>query len=162
MPTEAAEARVRQIAPPAANHELSMLGRIDYEDAFVVDVDEPQTHDAEQWMRAILEKAPAGVRLRLLSAWSGIGLKLRLTGSGQTVLGWEIRSRDADVVLLGADSRIGMPGELLLQRQERGLLFSTFVRQDNPIAHGLWASIESAHVRTVRSLLDQAARRITD
>lgn len=161
MRTEAAQVRVRKIAPPAANRKLSMLGRIDYEDAFVVDVDEPRTYDAEHWLRAILEKAPAHVRFRLLSGWTSIGLKVRVTGS-QTLLGWQIRARDADVVLLGADSHIGMPGELLLQRLEHQLLFSTFVRQDNSIARALWASIEGTHVRTVGSLLDQAARRITD
>ena len=102
MPTEAAQARVRQIAPPTANHELSTLGRIDYEDAFLVDVDDPQTHDAEHWLRAVLEGAPAAVRLRLLSGWTGLGLKMTLTGSAQTVLGWEVRTRSADVISLSA------------------------------------------------------------
>ncbi|MDG5485131.1 hypothetical protein [Mycolicibacterium gadium] len=157
--TEAVEGRVRQIAPDAVVRSLSKLDRIDYADAFVVDVGAPRSRRAEEWMRVVLEDAPASVRLRLLSAWSAIGLKISLPGSDRSVLGWQIRTSDGDVVLLGADSRVGMPGELLLQRQESGLLFATFVRQDNAIAQALWSSIESAHVRTVRSILEMASRR---
>ena len=158
--TEAAEAPVRQITPLPATRASSTLGRIDYEDAFIVDVGPPRARPAEQWARAILEDAPASMRLRLLSAWSSIGLKVSLTGSDRSVLGWEIRVSDADFVLLGADSRIGMPGELMVRREEHALLFATFVRQDNSIARALWATIETAHVRTVRSLLEQASRRV--
>ena len=107
-----------------------------------------------------MEDAPASVRMRLLSAWSAIGLKVGLAGSDRSVVGWEIRASEPDFVLLGAESRIGMPGELLLRRDEHQLLFATFVRQDNWIARALWASVEPAHVRTVRSLLEQASRRI--
>jgi hypothetical protein len=157
--TDAAEAGVRQIEPTAAIRASSTLDRIDYDDAFVVDVESPRSRIAEQWMRVILEDAPASVRLRLLSAWPAIGLKLR-PWSDRSVLGWEIRASDDDVVLLGADSRIGMPGELLLQRREHGLLFATFVRQGNSIARAMWSSIEAAHVRTVRSILESARRRV--
>jgi len=157
--TEAAEARVRQVTPDAYTRSSSTLTRIDYADSFVVDVDAPHSRRAEEWMRVILEDAPASVRLRLLSAWSAIGLKVSLPGSDRSVLGWQIRASDSDFVLLGAESRIGMPGELLLQRQQRGLLFATFVQQDNAITRALWASIEAAHVRTVRSILEMASRR---
>ncbi|MEO3759334.1 hypothetical protein ABGB19_13730 [Mycobacterium sp. B14F4] len=160
MHTDTADACVRRIAPPAISRTSSLLGRIDYQDAFVVEVGLSRTRDAENWIRVILEDAPLGTRLRLLSAWTAIGLTLKLPAPGRTVLGWEIRARDADFVLLGADSRIGMPGELILRRQGTGLLFSTLVRQNNSIARALWASIEPAHVRTVRSLLQLAARRV--
>jgi hypothetical protein len=139
---------------------MSTLGRIDYEDAFIVDVGPTRDRVAEQWMRVILEDAPASVRLRLLSVWSAIGLKVALGGSGRSVLGWQIRAVDADFVLLGADSRIGMPAELVLRRQENGLLFATFGRQDSTIARAMWSSIESGHVRTVRSILEMASRRV--
>lgn len=119
-----------------------------------------RARSAEQWARAILEDAPVNVRLRLLSAWSAIGLKVSLAASDRVVLGWDIRVCDGDFILLGADSRIGMPGELLLRREQHGLLFATFVRHDNAGARALWATIETAHVRTVSSLLEQASRRV--
>jgi len=75
------------------------------------------------------------------------------------VLGWEVRSRTPEVVLLGADSRIGMPGELLFERQRETLLFATFVHHGNPVARALWAGVEPVHVPTVRHLLEHAGRR---
>ena len=105
--TQADEARVRQVTPDALVRSSSMLGCVDYEDAFIVEVDAPDSRRAEEWMRVILEDAPASVRLRLLSAWSAIGLKVGLPGSDRSVLGWQIRAAESDFVLLGADSRIG-------------------------------------------------------
>ncbi len=160
MNTDAAQARVHQVQPGIATRAVSTLDRVDYEDAFIVDVARPAGRDAEQWMRVILEDAPMSTRLRLQSAWSAIGLKLNLSSSvGRSVLGWEIRSSEPDYVVLGVESRIGMPGELLLRRLEHELLFATLVRFDNPIARALWATIETAHVRTVRSILELASRR---
>ncbi|OBG13143.1 hypothetical protein A5765_00955 [Mycolicibacterium celeriflavum] len=151
--TEATANRVRQIPAVDLSRTPSMLSRIDYVDAFEVDVRRPGDCGAEEWMRTILEGAPLSMRARLLSAWSAIGLKLRLPGSDRSILGWDIRAGDDDFVLLGAPSRIGMPGELLLRRKEGGLLFQTFVRHDNSIVRALWARIEASHVKTVRSLL---------
>jgi ribosome-binding factor A len=39
------------------------------------------------------------------------------------------------------------------------LLFATFVQQDNLIARTVWAATETAHVRVVRQILEQASRR---
>ena len=78
--------------------------------------------------------------------------------SDRSVLGWPIRASDPDFVLLGAESRVGMPGELLLRREDDGLLFATFVRHDNPLVRALWARVVPGHVRTVRTLLERASR----
>ncbi len=146
--------RVRQIDPAASNRAISTLGRVDYEDAFVVDIDDPPALDAEGWIRAMLEGASTADRLRLLSGWSALGLKVNPRWP-QSVLGWPIRSADADVVLLGADSRVGMPGELMMRREQHGLVFATFVRHDNPVVAAVWAVAVPAHVRMVRGLLEK-------
>jgi hypothetical protein len=52
-----------------------------------------------------------------------------------------------------------MPGELLFKRGHDALLFATFVQQDNLIARTVWAETETAHVRVVRQILEQASRR---
>jgi hypothetical protein len=88
-----------------------------------------------------------------------LGLRLGSPWSRRRVLGWQIRRRTPDFVLLTAGSRIGMPAELLFKRERHGLLFATFVQQRNPVARALWARVVPAHQRTVRSLLAQAARR---
>jgi hypothetical protein len=78
------------------------------------------------------------------------------------VLGWTVRRSTPDATLLAAGSRIGMPGELLIKRRRRGLLFATFVQQDNAIAHAVWRGIEPIHVRYVRRVLENAHQRWTD
>jgi hypothetical protein len=52
-----------------------------------------------------------------------------------------------------------MPGELLFMREPRGLLFATFVQQQNRVARAVWARTVPQHQRVVQSLLAQAARR---
>ena len=146
---------VSQIAVPPQARALSTLSRIDYEDAFLLQADGGRT--AEQWARAILEGAALTMRCRLRAGWSAIGLKLDRAPSERSVLGWEIRRITPDLVLLGAGSRIGMPGELLFKRERRGLLFATFVRHGNPVAGALWGRVERVHVATVRRLLAAVA-----
>jgi hypothetical protein len=152
--------RVRQVAVPPAARALSTLSHIDYEDAFLIDAGPVQDRTAEQWARAIMEDAPLSVRSRLLSGWSMIGLKLVRGRSGGSVLGWNVRASTPEFLLLGVDSRIGMPGELLFKRAGHELLFATFVQQDNLIARGVWTAIEPMHVRVVRDILEQAGRRL--
>ncbi len=149
---------VRQIDLPADSRALSTLARVDYTDAFTVDPGAGPARDRtpEQWARAVIEGAPASMRRQLRLGWQGLGLRLGPARSAQRVLGWEIRRSTPDFVLLGAGSRIGMPGELLFRRDRDGLLFATFVQQRNPLARLLWARVTPAHQRIVRSLLIRA------
>lgn len=151
--------RVRQIAVPAAARSLSTLSHIDYEDAFLVETDALRQHTAEEWARAVLEGAPLKVRGKLLSGWSALGLKLDCARSRSSVLGWPIRESNPDLVLLGAESRVGMPAQLLFKREPDALLFATFVQQDNRVARALWAATEPAHGPIVRQILEGARRR---
>ena len=151
---------VRQIAVPASARALSTLAHIDYEDAFIVDVGDPRARSGERWARAIFDEAPNSLRLRLWSAWRMLGLRLAPPTSLQHVLGWSIRRKTTELVLLGADSLIGMPAELLVQRQPDSLLFDTFVQQSNPIAQAIWAATRPTHERTLPSVLNHFTRRL--
>jgi hypothetical protein len=150
---------VRQADLPSSARALSTLARIDYCDAFLFDVGSAHDESAEELIREILEGAPLAVRTQLLSGWSAIGLKVGNT-TERSVLGWEVRRTVPDHVLLGAESRIGMPGELLLKKEDDALLFATFVAQRNLIARAVWAVTEPVHVQVVRDILDQASRRL--
>ena len=150
---------VRQIPVPAAVRSLSTLSRIDYEDAFLIDTASAAEQTAEEWARAVLEDAPLKVRGKLVSGWSALGLKLDCARSRRSVLGWPIRESSPDLVLLGADSRIGMPAQLLFKREPEALLFATFVQQDNRVARAMWAGTEPAHGPIVRQILEGARRR---
>jgi hypothetical protein len=149
---------VRQVSVPADARELCTLASIDYVDAFLVDIAQHVT--AEQWARAVLQDAPLAVRSRLVAGWSALGLKLGSGRSGRSLLGWEVRIDTPEFVLLGADSRIGMPGELLFKRQRHAMLFCTFVQHNNNIARAVWTAVEPTHVRTVRDILEHAGRRL--
>jgi hypothetical protein len=95
---------VRQVAVTSEARALCSLSRIDYEDAFLVEVDAAQQWTAGDWLRAMLEDAPAAVKAKLLLGWSAIGLRPALSISRGTVLGWEIRTSTPDFVLLGRTS----------------------------------------------------------
>jgi hypothetical protein len=152
--------RVCQVAVPPAARALSTLARIDYADAFLVQTGPAENRTAEQWARAILEQAPITTRAQLLSGWSAIGLKVGTLRAERSVLGWQVRVSAAEFALLGADSRIGMPGQLLFKRERRALLFCTFVQHNNPVARAVWAAVEPAHIRVVRDLLEEASQRL--
>ena len=155
-----APGQVRQVAVPMAARALSDLERIDYADAFLVELACVQERTAEQWARVAVEEAPVGVRQALRSGWTALGLKLGGAPAEQSVLGWPIRRRTRDFVLLGADSRIGMAGELLFKREHGALLYATFVQQDNPVARAVWAGTEPVHVPFVRKLLGAVPGRV--
>lgn len=149
--------RVRQVLLPADARALSTLARVDYEDAFIVEAGGART--AEQWTRAVFNDAPLAVRARLVSGWTGLGLKLGAPWSADRVLGWRVQKSSPSVVLLAAESLLGLQAELLFRSEPGGLLFATFVQQENPAARAVWARITSTHQQVVRSLLDHAARR---
>ncbi len=149
--------RVRQVLLPADARALSTLARVDYEDAFIVEAGGERT--AEQWTREVFDHAPLAVRARLVSGWVGLGLKLDAPWSADHVLGWSVQQRSPGVVLLAAESVLGLHAELLFRSEPGGLLFATLVQQDNPAARAVWVRITSTHQQVVRSLLDHAVRR---
>lgn len=144
---------VRQVAMPRSAHTLSTLPRVDYEDAFLLDIGHVEKRTVEQWARATFENAPIAWRRFLPWAWLALGLRHGPASSKQFVLGWEVRHSTPDLVLLGADSRIGLPAELLFERKQHMLLFATFVHQKNVFARGLWAGVAPVHRQVVRYLL---------
>ena len=150
---------VRQIQVPSTARALCTLSHVDYEDAFLVDIGSVDDQTPEQWARAILEDAAAATRSALLRGWSALGLRLDPTRSDGFVLGWEVRCSTPDFVLLGAGSRLGLPAELLFKRQQKRLLFATFVQQENCIARAVWAGVEPVHRPIVRDILEQASCR---
>jgi hypothetical protein len=147
---------VRQVDVPSDIRDLSTLPTIDYADAFLVDTSRHSDWTPERWAVAVLEEAPAETRANLLDGWSALGLKA--AESDRSVLGWAIRRSNPDAVLLGRDSRIGMPGELLFARRPDGLLFATFVHHRTAATRAMWAAAQRIHVRTVTTLLDRAVR----
>jgi len=155
-PRSNAPRRARQVAVPAVARARCTLRRVDYEDAFAVELGSAHVRTAEQWARAILEDAPLAMRNGLRRGWLALGLKLDATSSERSVLGWEVRRSTPDYVLLGADSRIGMPAELLVTGQKRAVHIATFLEHQSSAARAMWATFERAHRRIVPRVLVQA------
>jgi hypothetical protein len=156
LPAEAGV--VRQIAVPREARALSTLSRVDYADTFAVEIG--GVDHAERFARAMLDGAPVGLRAGLWSTWWALGLKLGSPRSRRLVLGWKVRRSTPDFALLGADSHIGMPAELLFKRERGTLLFATFVEHENAVARAVWAAVDLVHRPVVRHVLEDAARRI--
>jgi hypothetical protein len=148
---------VSAVSLPTDARALSTLSRIDYEDAFLLDAGVERS--AEEWVRATLSDAPLSVRSRLVSGWLALGLNLRGPWSAHRVLGWKVQHSDPNVVLLAADSWLGLRGQLLFRSEPGGLLFATFIQQNNPLARSLWVKITHRHQQVVGSLLAHAGRR---
>ena len=148
---------VSQISLPSDARALSTLPRIDYEDAFLVSGAIDRT--PQQWVRAVIDDAPARVRARLFMGWLSLGLRLGLPWSSRRVLGWRIARSEPGWLLLTANSWLGLRGELLFRREPGGLLFATLIQQTNPAARATWARVTDTHQRVVRSLLTHAANR---
>jgi hypothetical protein len=149
---------VSQVAVPPAARGRSDLGRIDYEDAFLVDGGSANGRTGEQWARAVLEEAPLTTRHSLRSGWRSLGLQLDSPRWNRHVLGWGVRQSTEEFALLAADSRLGLRAELLFERREDGLLFATFVQKDNWLGRVVWAGIEPVHRPVVRQVLERAAQ----
>ena len=148
---------VNQISLPDDARTLTTLSRIDYEDAFAFAADVERT--AEEWLRAVIDDAPLRVRRRLWLGWIALGLRLGPPWSSDRVLGWPVKHSEPSYVLLGADSWLGLRGQLLCRSEPDGVLFATFLQLTNPVARALWAAITPHHQHVVRSLLTHAVIR---
>jgi hypothetical protein len=152
--------QVSQIDPPADIRALSTLPAIDYADSFIVTGGPAGEYSPEQWAHAALSQAPRPVRIKLVIGWTLLGLRLGTGPAGERILGWRIRQRTPDHLLLGAGSYVGLPAELLFCRQPDGLLFATFVGERSRLARALWPRVIPSHQRIVTSLLAHGARRL--
>src|SRR5215218_3128630 len=65
---DAPSGEVRQVTVPADARKLCTLAHVGYEDAFLVEVGDPGARTPEEWVRVIIESAPAVVRRAL---WPG-------------------------------------------------------------------------------------------
>jgi hypothetical protein len=145
---------VERVEPPAELLAESGLPAIDYADAFIAATGAATgTRDAEAWVREFLEGAPLRVRLSLLSGWTGLGLRLDPRPGPDRVLGWHVRRREPDLVVLGAESIIGIQGELILRRGRDAVTFSTVVRMQGRVARSVWPRVVPSHLGVVPNVL---------
>ncbi|SHF65677.1 hypothetical protein [Streptoalloteichus hindustanus] len=152
--------RAREIAVPPALRELSQLPRIDYENAVLADTDLAGDLTAEQWMRAVLDDAPAEYRALLTRGWTSLGLRLAPEPSDQVVLGWTVRHSTPDHVVLAVHSDDGLAAELVIERRQNAVLYASFIHHGSDEARARWAAVEHQHTPAMCQLLDEALGRV--
>jgi hypothetical protein len=113
---------------------------------------------AEEWARRILEGAPASFKVSAPATWFALGLKHGLPWSGDNFLGWPVRRSEPGFVLLGAQSRTGMPAELLIKREKNSVLIATLIQHRGPVMKRVWSFVEGPHQRIVPALLARGVR----
>jgi hypothetical protein len=147
-----------EVDPPQSVRDLTTLGRVDYLDAFVAEVDPDDPGRPQAWARAMFEGIGRRERLEFQLVWRGLGLRLGLLPSADRIVGWRIRDEQPDHVLLHADSWIGMPAEVLVRRAGSELTMVTFVQQRTALARAMWAKATPVHRAAVPGLLRRVAR----
>ena len=137
----------------------STLPRIDHVDVHVVHIAPAALDSPESWIREILERTSAAMRVRLRAGWTMLGIGLH-HGEADTVAGWRIAHTSAEYVRLHGDSRLGLTGQLIARVTEDGVVFATVAQLSNPVARSVWARVLPTHLTIVRSLLQDAAERV--
>jgi hypothetical protein len=150
--------QVREVPLPPDARMLTTLSRVDYTDGFVLETDRAEDRTGEEWVRAMVEDAPAPTRRTLRRTWRALGVRLGSTDDDRLVLGWTVRRSTPDFALLAARSLIGMEAEVLCKREPRALRVATFMKLKNPIARAVWAVVSPEHRKMVRHLLKEAGR----
>src|SRR3954466_898856 len=153
---------VRPVALPAEIRRLTGLPRLDYSDCVVADGVPASERSAEDWARAVIEGASARTRSVLRHAWALLGVRLGSADDPSLVLGWPVRRRGPDLVVLAAGSPIGIDAEVLCRVQDDRLLMATFMHLKNPLARLTWALVAPSHQRIVPRLIRQAIRRTSE
>jgi hypothetical protein len=134
----------------------------DYEVAFAISCSNGPRLSAEQWIRAIFEGAPRGMRWFLIVGWTAITCRLKPRRSPTRVLGWHIEDVTQNELVLVARAWVGLVSRLVVAVDVDTVRLASFVRFTGPVAavaRMVWAGTTPLHERILPSLLTSAARR---
>jgi hypothetical protein len=146
---------------PESVRTLITLDGPDYVDLFTAEAPTATTEgaSAEEWARAILERAPVS-RRNARRFWRLMGLRLGPPGSPEHVQGWKIAARGGNWVRLETGSWYLTAQAVCLVESGRVSL-SLSVRRDRQVAALVWAFVEGPHRRAVPVMLHQAVKLMT-
>ena len=143
--------RVVQVPVPSRARELAGLERVDYADAFAVDV--PVRQSPEEWIRLSAAASPAlfsAVRL----AHHALGLPLAPPGSPDHLIGWNILRSDTEEAVLGNDGVFGTPRIVGLTPPGQ-VVVATLIQLNGFRGRTLWAAGAPVHRAVARYILDK-------
>lgn len=154
---DVSRAEANEISVPPAVARLNLFDRVDFEDAYRIDVSVDRT--PEQWMRAIVEGAPRWFRL----AWPAVlgtlgGLEFGPRSAPDHVLGWKILEDRPDAFVIGLESSRGLVVRLITLAPHGQAVFATQLCLETTYARRLWSVARPAHRYFAPRLLTRAAQ----
>ncbi len=140
---------------PPAILALTTFVAPDYADFFSMDTPRARRFTAEQWARAVLERAPLS-RRGARTLWRTMGLRLGPADDAGYVQGWRIAVRDGSHIRLETSAwYLCANAVCVVEGDTVGLSLSLqFVCR--PVASLVWTPIEGPHQRAVPVMLSQA------
>jgi hypothetical protein len=135
---------------------LTTLTDPNYADLFTITAPTATDHTAEQWVRAVLERAPLSQR-HARRLWRIMGLRLGPPHSSDHVQGWRIAGRGENWLRAETGSWYATAQAVCLVG-EGEVAISLFFRYDHPVAKLVWRFVSGRHQRAVPVMLRQAVR----
>jgi hypothetical protein len=146
-------------AVPEDVRALTTLPDADHVDLFTIATPAATEHSAEEWARAILERAPVS-RRNARPFWRMLGLRLGPPHSPDHVQGWRIAARGENWIRLETASWC-MTAQAVCLVEPGQVSLSLSVRHDRPPAAHVWARVVGPHQRAVPVMLRQAVALMT-
>jgi hypothetical protein len=141
---------------PAAARAVDPLRDADYSYALEADTTGSDARSPEQWARAVFEDPSAAMRWFLLAGWRTVlGLRLGPLRSPDYVLGWHVRDRTVDSIVLEARSWF-LTCYQVFWTSGSTLVYTTSVRYERKIGRVIWPPVSLVHGRTLPHLLRRA------
>jgi hypothetical protein len=147
------------VAVRAEVRRLSTFPYIHYADAFLVEPGLADDQTLEEWVHDLFHRSPLAMQALLPVGWSSLGLKVGSPRADELMFGWQVRRSTPELLILGVESRAGMPAELLFKRHGQALLFATLIQHQSLLAKILWPGVAPGHRQVVRRMLQGAAAR---
>jgi hypothetical protein len=145
--------RVARVAVPSRARELAALDRVDYADAFAVDVTSRRT--PTQWIEAAAAVSPRLFRTVRL-AHRVLGLHLAPADSPGHPIGWDLLRDEDDASVLGNSGLLGTtrivgltpPGQMMIV---------TLIQFNGIVGRTIWAGTAPVHRAVARQALARTA-----
>jgi hypothetical protein len=144
--------QVAQVPVPLRARELAGLERVDYADAFAVDV--PVRRTPEEWLRLSVTASPAlfnAVRL----VHRALGLHLAQADSPGHMIGWDVLRNDSEEAVLGNGGGILGTPRIVCLTPPGQVMVATLIQLNGIGGRAIWAATAPLHRAVARYVLSR-------
>jgi len=150
---------VREVPLPSERIPEATLPRVDFADAFEIELPAGAGEDPEPWVRALFADPPAWVSAAMTARNAAVRLVGLRTTTGLSERGFPLIARTVDEVVLGLDDRHLDFRVSVLTRPRGGrrmLVVATRVYLRNAAARAYFAVVRPVHPHVVRAMMRRA------